>query len=143
MSVFKSVKVVGSAPDLSEVRRALAVLADPEHGCQLQRAPFHKEAFATFQGTDLDGMCAWVESQAHSEAIYFAINPVGQNLNQYALVPHIISRRWLFLDIDRFKTDQDKKLSATAVEKENARELTGEILEYLGGLGLPAPMLND
>ncbi len=141
------VDVVGgvglSAPDLDEVRRALAVLADVGAGIQLHFAPFHKESFRTFPGSDLDGACAFVEEHGGSATgIYYALNPVPADLEHTITSAHVSRRRWLLIDVDRNKEHAPDD-SATEKEHEQARALASEVRTYLEGQCWPAPLLVD
>jgi hypothetical protein len=132
----------GTAPDLDEVRRALAVLADPEAGIQLQRGPHFDHQ--TFAGTDLDGMCAWVAehgSSAHP-GIYYSLNSIPPDLGHNLKSADVLKRRWLFIDVDRNKAHAPDD-SATDAEHEDARALALSIRDYLDAQGWPAPVLVD
>ena len=74
--------------DAAEIRRALAILADPERGVQLQAAPHW--AFATFAGGDLDGATAWAAGQDTAEGVYYALNPVPVTLAQSLRVADVL-----------------------------------------------------
>jgi hypothetical protein len=132
----------GQAPDLDEVRRALAVLADPEQGIQLQRGPHFD--YQTFAGTDLDGMCAWVAEHGGSAhpGIYYSLNPILVDLGHNLKSADVLTRRWLFVDIDRNKAHAPDD-SATDAEHEDARALALTIRDYLDEQGWPAPVLVD
>lgn len=132
----------GRTADLDMVRRALSVLADPEAGCQLQRAPFHAESFCTFKGDDLDGMVAWVEANADALGIYYALNPVPADLNRQVTSKDVLRRRWLLIDVDRDKTEA-KDHPATDEEHERARLYALRLKAILAGYGWPEPILID
>lgn len=129
--------------DLGEVKRALRILADPEFGIQLHHAPFYQESFATFSGSDVDGMAAWVAGHDRATGIYYGLNPVSRSQDTNQISSDIIRRRWLLIDIDRVKTNEDKDQSATEEEHEAARDLAEAVFTYLDGLGWPAPLLVD
>jgi len=133
----------GRGVDAQEVRRALALLADPQLAIQLQYAPFHGQSFRTFAGDDLDAAVAWVEANAGAQAVYYALNPVPRGLGRSLRTTDVVYRRWLLVDIDRAKTPATRELSATDAEHEAARTLMLDVLEYLDGLGWPAPLIVD
>lgn len=130
------------AIDAAEVRRALAVLADPAHGLQLQRAPFRSDGFATFGGNDLKAAVAWVAGQDDATGLYYALNPVPAGLGHSLKAADVLARRWLLVDVDRNKAVQPDD-PATDAEHEAARELALAVLDYLSDEGWPAPLLVD
>lgn len=135
---------VGSEPaDLDMVRRALALLADPTRGVQLHYAPFHSSSFRTFKGDDLDGMCEWVQQHQGAEGIYYTLNPCDPALTKELTNPLALCRRNLLIDVDRIKTNENKKLSATDAEHEAARQPTFAVRDYLAAANWPSPILLD
>lgn len=147
----------GKGIDAQEVRRALTLLADPRHAIQLQYAHFHRESFQTFAGTKegLDKAAQWVGEHAGAKGIYFALNPLPVGFAKQVTCEAILYRRWMLVDIDRYKTKEvvgkdsngqpvlNEHLSATDEEHEAARSLMYDVLEYLDGLGWPAPLIVD
>lgn len=129
------------APDLVEVRRALALLADPTAGIQLQAAP--SWTYQTFDGHDLDGMTAWIEAHGDATGIYYALNPVPPDLRRHLRVGDVLRRRWLLVDVDRQKSPENKDLSATDEEKDQARQTAATALTFLQGRGWGEPVLVD
>ena len=127
--------------DLAEVRHSLAVLADPEHGIQLQAAPYW--AFRTFAAADLEKATEWVKEQESATGIYYALNPVPPSLADRVKNGDVLKRRWLLVDVDRPKTDADADLSATEAEHAQARELAERVLAYLSEQGWPSPRVVD
>lgn len=142
------------APDLAEVRRALALLADPEAGVQLQYAPFHSGSWKTFSlpgclgghpgpQAGVEAACAWVgEIGRSATGVYYALNPVPVDLDHSLRVADVLRRRWLLVDIDRAKALEPDE-AATEAEHEAARSLALDVRDHLDGLGWPAPLLVD
>ena len=140
---LRATGVAGTARiDAEEVRRALAVLADPEHGIQLQAAPGWGDRSKTFHAADLDGMVAWVKEQADATGVYYVTNPVPLTLGTGAKGEHVIRRYWFLIDVDRNKKVQPDD-SATDDEHERARTLAINVLDYLAEQGWPAPVEVD
>jgi hypothetical protein len=131
--------------DAPEVRRALALLADPESSLQLHYAPFHKESFKTFESGDLDGMVEWVCRQTSAVGVYYSLGTVSPGLDRNQRDSDIVTRRWFLVDLDRDKdkTPEFKEYSATDAEHEAVRELADEVREYLDGLGWPPAVVVD
>ena len=125
--------------DADEVRRALAVLADPQHGIQLQVAPYW--AWRTFASADLDGAIAWLKEQTPT-GVYYALNPVPPGLTKRVVNADPLCRRWLLVDVDRNKT-LEPDASATEAEHEAARSLAVRVMDHLTALGWPVPVLVD
>jgi hypothetical protein len=132
----------GAKADLRMVRRALETLADPEHGIQLQRSPFHAQSFATFPGSDIDSQVGWVERNQDATGIYYALNPVPLTLSHSLRVSDVVKRRWLLIDVDRDKSIAPDD-SATDEEHEQAKQATWAISDYLTREGLPCPIVID
>lgn len=134
----------GTEPaDLEMVRRALALFADERRGVQLHHSPFNRSTFRTFAGHDIDGMSAWVKEHEGSEAIYYSLNPCKPDLDVELTNGLVLCRRNLLIDVDRLKTNDTKKLSATDAEHEAAGKLLFAVRDYLAGAGWPAPVLID
>lgn len=135
----------GRGVDAREVRRALALLADPANAIQLQYAPFHGQSHRTFPGTPsgLDDATQWVKQHGSARALYYALNPVPVGFAGQVTCAAVLSRRWLLVDIDRKKTPADKELSATDDEHDKAKSLAFDVLEYLMGKNWPDPLVID
>lgn len=132
----------GTQPDLFEVRLALALLVDPDAGFQLQAAPRWESQ--SFRGDDLDGACTWVREHAGATGIYYCLNPVSPDLDHNVRVDDVWYRRWLLVDVDRFKTPDNAALSATPEEHQNALQLGRQIVNWLSGeWGWPEPIQVD
>ncbi len=135
--------VPGTGVDVDEIRRALAVLVDPEHGVELRGLPSGRSR--VHLGSDLDGLCRSAEELSDGAGVYWTLNPLRRGMapDRAARVADVVSRRWLLLDIDRRKTKETKKFSATRTEKEAAQALALTCADFLAGLGWPAPVLVD
>lgn len=131
----------GMVSDPAEVRRALMLFADPEHGCELMA--LRSGAHRTLPGDDLDGLCKAVNELPHGVGIYFRINPVPPELDRPARKGDILRRRWLFIDIDPLKPQAHKEEPASDTEKAAAGEVCDAVVAYLSGLGWPAPVIAD
>lgn len=142
MSVW-TLRATGSrrAVDLDEVRRALSVLADPQHGMELRGLPSGRSV--TFKGNDLVAAGQAAEQLASDDGIYYCLNPVPAGLNRAARVADILCRRWLLVDVDPVKPAEHKDDSATDDEHEAARSVASQVMDYLTNLGWPAPALVD
>lgn len=131
----------GRVPDLNIVRQALSLLADPSAGIQVTCAPAW--SFATFAGAEgIEGAAAWVAAHGDSQGIYYALNPVDVALPTRCKNADALRRRWLLIDVDRVKTDDNKHLSADHREHADALRLAEEVREHLHGLGWPDPGLH-
>ncbi len=138
----------GMAHELDEVeaQRALALFADPTPGnaVHFQAKPSWKTRLVP--GNDAEAMMAAVRSLNAGDSIYFGLNPVSANLflgSKDVKALDIQCRKLLCVDIDRAKTNEDKKLSATEAEKEAARSVADAVRDYLDGLGWAAPAITD
>ena len=138
---MKEPALAGSC-NVIDVRRALKLLADPEAGLQLQAAPGW--TFRTFAGHALDDMVRWVqEHERGTTGIYYALNPVRPDLPTRVKVPDALRRRWLLVDVDRVKAEENKDFSATDAEHEQALGWAEEIHAWLGERNWPAPLFID
>jgi hypothetical protein len=141
-SIFKG-KAAGAADtpaDGSEVRRALALLADPAAGVQLRVLPSGRTA--VFPAADLAAAAAWVErEQAGAAGVYYGLNPVPPDLGRPPKVADVLRRRWLLVDVDPARPDPDA--SASEAEHDLARNRANQVAETLSGMGLPVPVLID
>jgi hypothetical protein len=130
------------AVDTAEVSRALAVLADPEAGVQLQCSPAWRHR--TFAGGDSLAATRWAAQQGEMAAgVYYALNPVPVGLVGKVKVADVLRRRWLLVDVDRAKADENRDQSATDGEKRAAEELATEIADHLTARGWPPPVVID
>jgi hypothetical protein len=139
--VLRATGGAAGACDTHEVYRALAVLADMEHGVELQALPSGRTR--VIPADDLDLACQVVEGFADDRGVYWMLNPVRADLGRPARVPDVICRRWLLIDIDRVKQEENKNDSATEAEKEATRAVAEAVMGWLAGRGWPAPVLVD
>lgn len=130
----------GRVLDADECRRALKILADPEAGIELRALPSGKHAIHSGKAVE-----SLVEDArrflADGQQVYYTLNPIPVTLTRSAKDEHVTRRRWLLLDIDPIKPDVNS--SATDEEKEEARQLTERVRDYLASLGWPAPLIID
>jgi hypothetical protein len=127
--------------DPAQVRRALALLADPEHACELRALPSGR--WIVCAGADLDGLAAAAERLADDASVYYALNPVLPGLGHPTRAGDVLRRRWLLIEADRMKTKADMDLSATEEEKRFAEALAERVAAFLAGLGWPEPLRVD
>lgn len=135
----------GPEPDLVEVRAALAILIDPALAVQIQGLPTGR--FRILRSDDADGQNAAIREFANDGGTYWTLNPlplemVGQQ-DKGAHANDPVKRRWLLIDVDRIKTEEDKSLSATDAEKAKAATITDGVLTWLNEQGWPAPLIVD
>ena len=140
---------VGMIADPVALREALGLFADPDHGCQLvsiYRGPTGRGSATgrTLKGDDLEGLATAAGELPSGSGIYFKINPVpvGQG-DRVASAKDILKRRWLFIDVDRVKSEADKNDSATDAEKDATAEVMQSVAGYLSNCGWPAPIVSD
>ncbi len=133
----------GPKPDLDEARLALSLLVKPEFGVEIRGLPSGRSR--VHLGSDLDGLCRSVAELSDGAGVYWTLNPLrpGMPVDKAARVADVVRRRWLLLDIDRRKTKENKKLSATRTEKDAAKALALLCADFLAGIGWPAPVLID
>ncbi len=140
MSVFKT-KAIGTAAqgatDGDQVRRALALLADPNHGIELRALPFGKSVTGRFDDPKLLAFC---DQHTDATGIYYTLNPVKTDLNKAANVPDILHRRWLMVDID---PERPADSNATDGEHDSAASKAATIVSEMSGFGWPIPVLID
>ena len=125
--------------DRAEVRRVLAVLADPAHGVELRGLPSRR----SFVGpaADLDALAAAAAARAAAgDTTYYCLNPVPADLGRAARDGDVLRRRWLLIDADPVR---DPDVSATGAEKQQALALAVRVRELLCPHGWPAPVLID
>lgn len=127
--------------DEPEVRRALALFADPDGGIQLQEAPYY--SFATFPGCEITNMVTWLQSHLTATGLYYTLNVVPPDLDHSVKVSDVVRRRWLLVDVDRFKTKENKEFSATEGEHASAQNLAAEVRDWLAEREWPTPLLVD
>ncbi len=142
MSIFHGRAVSAGAQVLDElqVRQALALLAAPEHCCELRGLPSGRNII--LPGQDLDALYAAVKSLADSNGIYYTLNPVPL-LTRPARASDVLCRRWILLDVDPIKPDAFKDASATDAEHLAAQHVAEDIVDTLAAWDWPAVVLVD
>ncbi len=126
--------------DDKECRRALAALADPDNGCQLFGMPCFRHINATVTGVLAENVRVFCED---GNQVYVVLNPVPKNWDKRANAGCVVSRRWLFVDVDPAKPADHKDDSATDGEKFNAEVLGNRIRDDLYSWGWSLPLRID
>jgi hypothetical protein len=126
--------------DLIEVRRALALLVDPDHSVELRALPSGRSR--NHLGGDLDGLVASAVELGDEKGLYFGLNPnsIAPGSNRAAKKADVIRRRWLLIDCDPVRP---RDLNASDEEKALAHEKTSLIRHWLSGQGWPLPLCVD
>jgi hypothetical protein len=129
--------------DADEVRRALALFADPGGGQELFSLPAGRSR--TLPGSDLSGLVrAAAELAEGSTGVYWRMNPVPPDLGRPARVGDVAHRRWLLIDVDPVKPDGLADESATPEEKIHATMLGRDVVAWLAEEhGWPEPVFVD
>jgi hypothetical protein len=131
-------------PDLAEVQRALSVLADYMGSCALIRLPPVPGGFCVRSGNQVKELAEHVGRWTDAAGVYYYVNPVADTATQKLTNEDVLSRRWILVDIDRRKTADNEKLSATEAEHEAARALTTDVVAWLQEEhDFPAPVIID
>ncbi len=127
--------------DPGEVRRAFSLFADPDNGCEViaLRSGFTR----VLPGKDVDGLVREVENLPAGIGVYFRLNPVPVTLTRAANNVDIISRRWLYIDIDPVKPEKFKDDSASDAEKSAAMSVCDSVYELLSEHDWPPPVIAD
>jgi hypothetical protein len=137
-----TLKAQGGTPrgvDAAEVYRALALLADPDHGVELRGLPSGRSR--VMPADDLDGLAAAAEELGDDRGVYYCLNPVPAGLGHAARVGDVIRRRWLLVDVDPVKAAKD--VSATDAEHLAAFALANRVAAFLCDRGWPSPVVVD
>jgi hypothetical protein len=139
---------LGMVADAEEVRRALKLFADPTSGCQLLGLTKNREGRVigipkTLAGSNIDGLCEAAASLPSGSGIYYRINPVPENLSRSANAGDVFKRRWVYIDIDPVKPDEQKDDPATDNEKDGTISVCDAVNDYLQDIGWPAPVIVD
>lgn len=131
----------GMVADSAEVRRALALFADPAGGCELMA--LRSGAHRTLPGSDLDGLCRAADELPGGSGVYFRVNPVPVGREKPANNGDVTSRRWVYVDVDPRRAEGHADDPATAHEKDLAGTVADDVVEYLRGKGWPVPVITD
>ena len=133
-----TVDIQNQGIDRTEVRRALALMVDPDASHEIRALPSGRSA--TIYGSDLDAAVAAVEQMADGKGTYITLNPVRANLKGAARVADVLCRRRLLIDCDR-TTAKDE--NASEEEKLAARVVCDAVLDDLTARGWPRPIVLD
>ncbi len=125
--------------DFDQVRRAASIFPDPETGFCVQ-SPFGGQRICA--GGSVEAIAAAVRDLADDPCVYWHLHPVTAGSTSAKVGDHV-RRRWLLVDIDRQKTDEDKELCASDEEREQSRDLMSEVAKFLGDRRWPAPVVVD
>ena len=138
----------GKAVDRDEVARALEVLIGPGEHHELRGLGRSAggQSYATsrlIHYGDWTVACDSAYEISGGIGVYYSLNPVDGSLgNKGASAKHVLSRRWLLVDVDRKKTVEPDQ-SATQSEKDAALSLGCVVFDWLISNGWPAPVLID
>ena len=126
--------------DRAEVLRALGILIDPSQTFELRALPSGRHRIC--QGQDLPAAVEAAWELSDERGLYFTLNPLEPGLERPASDKHVISRRWLLIDIDGIR--DDISLSASESEKILSWEVASRIFDYLSVTHLwPLPVGID
>ncbi len=138
----------GQTIDAPEVRRALALFADPTAGVAVVSLRHGKAHGYGFAGDDLDGATRMVGViEAGASGVYLAINPVARDFKDVSGtgVPKnvdILRRRWLLVDVDS-KREEKTKQGTTDEERAASKAVADAVEVYLAGEHWPDPVRSD
>ena len=129
----------GPSHDMAEVRRALAVLLDPQQWVDITWAPAWSGK--AFSGADIDGVCEHVRGLASAKGVYWSLNACRPGLEHNLRVRDVVGRRWLMLDCDPARPEDS---NATEAEHEAAREAAFGVTDWLTEEhDWPSPVIID
>jgi putative DNA primase/helicase len=124
--------------DVGEVKRALAVLADPEYGVQIQSLPFG--SWRIVRGNDLDAAVRAAEELSDGKGVYYSLNPCDAKRTEPIRATAMLCRRNMLVDLDVDKLGDN---NATDAEHDQAREAGGRVMDWLTVQGWPLPVVID
>lgn len=124
--------------DYEEIRRALAILADPNLWIELRAFP--SASSRSMSGGNIDNLCRAVADLADNDFIYYSVNPIQPDQAK-ATSKTVVVRRWLFIDVDPTRPSSD--MSSTEAEKQEASMVAANVVEHLSKMGWPLPLLID
>lgn len=122
-----------------EVRRAAAVLFDPDFGVQIQALPSAR--WITCDGNDLEGIAKAANELAPGQrGVYWTLCPCPRGMAAAMKSSAAVQRRWLLIDVDVVR---ERDTNSTDAEHATAQEKTQQIADALAGEGWPAPLIAD
>ena len=127
--------------DPAEVRRAFALFAGHGFGCEVASLP--SGACRDLPGCDVDGLARAAETLPGGIGVYFRVNPVAAGLTRSARDADVVSRRWLYVDVDPVKPDEFKDRPATDAEVAAAGAVCDSVNEFMQDRGWPAPVIVE
>ncbi len=131
----------GMVADATELRRGLALFADPNATCEL--VALTTGAKRRVLGADIDGLVAAAHELPGGIGLYMRVNPVKPGAGESTNNPDILKRRWLYIDVDPLKAAGQESNPAMDEEKEDSRGVADSVRSYLSGCGFPAPVIVD
>jgi len=135
------IRVEGSSSiDRTEVRRALALLVDPDASHEVRALP--SGISITIHGDRLEEAVERIEAIAGHVGTYVTLNPVRSDLDRAARRDDICKINHMLLDCDR-RSNNKKGTNATEEEKEQCRLVAEAMAEWLTGEGWPRPVVID
>lgn len=143
MGIFQTKALGGPTRtmDLEQARRALTLLVDPEHGVQLQTLP--SAAWRQRKGSDIDTLLSDLKDLSEGKGVYWTLNPINLDLFRAARATDVVKRRWFMVDADRSHVVGQEECSASDEERDRLLGLFQKVMDHLGELGWPAPVLID
>ena len=127
-----------------EVRKALALLVDPDSHHELRGIPSGRSR--TISGSNLDAAVRAVQDLADDKGVYITLNPVPADLSGACRDTKILCRKHILIDCDRsqaIKSRVGADSNATDAEKEAAKRVADAILRDLTDRGWPRPIMLD
>jgi putative DNA primase/helicase len=125
--------------DEDEVRRALKVLADPEHAIELRGGLGWQSRVRP--STDIEGLVGCALELSTGKGVYFCLNPIPPGRNEPTTKKKVLRRRWLLIDCDAIREDTDS--NSTEDEHDAAAAVARKVMDYLSDEGWPSPLLID
>jgi len=125
--------------DEEELRRAIELFADPQAGFELMALTAGKHY--TGPGSDPDNLVRAAHDLPAGIGLYFRINPVPAGASKPATNAAIVSRRWLYIDVDPVKPDGLTDEPSTESEMWRTGQVCDSVVECLHGHGFPPPIV--
>ena len=126
------------AVDRDEIRRALAILIDPNQTFELRGMPYVRSKAC--RGDNIDEAIEAAHDLSNGVGVYYTLNTCRHYLDKAAADGDNVSRRWMLVDVD---VERPNDTNSTDAEKAAAGEVIFAILECLEGLGWPGPVMID
>lgn len=127
--------------DEAEIRKAIELFADRESGVEVMALT--SGVHRTLASSDVGGVVKAVGELPSGIGVYFRINPVPATMTRPAKDADVIRRRWLYVDIDPVKPEEQKNEPSTVSEKAAAGEVADSVIGKLSESNWPAPVIVD